>query len=319
MQRIGLAVAIITGLACGGRTQAQDWSPAGLSTMEIPFLASPAEPQPAEPLDVSWTRFDTILRSQDSIFDEPLATDRPDFTEASSTVGRTVMQIETGYTFIYDNSAGTRTRTHSFPETVFRYGVLDNVELRLVWNYLWQDDLTAGVADRFDGAEDLLVGTKLGLTSQNGYVPESALIIHLGTPTGGAPFTNQHTEIEFNYLFGWDLADDKYLAGSVGYSTATAISVVPLPGPGSMVVKDHHNIFHASLSHGFPVTESVTVYVEYFGLFPDELRDGRQEHYVDGGPMYLINNDLQLDMRLGIGLNEAADNLFAGTGLSARF
>src|SRR5687768_10953213 len=34
---------------------------------------------------------------------EPLVTDRPDFTEASSTVGLGVMQLESGYTYVYDS------------------------------------------------------------------------------------------------------------------------------------------------------------------------------------------------------------------------
>jgi hypothetical protein len=39
--------------------------------------------------------------------DEPLASDRPDFTESSSTVGRGIWQLESGYTFIEDRAGGT--------------------------------------------------------------------------------------------------------------------------------------------------------------------------------------------------------------------
>src|SRR5262245_38321981 len=49
---------------------------------------------------------------------EPLVTDRPDFTEASVTVGYGVAQLETGYTFFHDSEGGDRTRSHSFPETL---------------------------------------------------------------------------------------------------------------------------------------------------------------------------------------------------------
>lgn len=44
--------------------------------------------------------------------DEVLATDRPDFTEASSTVGRGVVQIESGYTYSV-LSTGVKFATHS--------------------------------------------------------------------------------------------------------------------------------------------------------------------------------------------------------------
>src|SRR5262245_49645413 len=53
---------------------------------------------------------------------EPLVTDRPDFTEASSTVGLGVFQIETGYTYSYDANATSSTTGHSYPETLLRYG-----------------------------------------------------------------------------------------------------------------------------------------------------------------------------------------------------
>ena len=51
---------------------------------------------------------------------EPLVTDRPDFTEATVTVGKGVSQIETGYTYIYDNADGESTRTQSFARAQIR-------------------------------------------------------------------------------------------------------------------------------------------------------------------------------------------------------
>src|SRR6188508_1634764 len=47
--------------------------------------------------------------------DEPLASDRPDFTEASTTVGRGVVQLESGYTYTHDDDGTNRTNSHSFP------------------------------------------------------------------------------------------------------------------------------------------------------------------------------------------------------------
>src|SRR5438128_184612 len=69
-------------------------------------------------------------------WDEPLSSDRPDFTEASNTVGRGVSQVEMGYTFAYDDGSGSRLYAHSYPELLFRQGLLfDWLEMRVAWNY----------------------------------------------------------------------------------------------------------------------------------------------------------------------------------------
>lgn len=262
-----------------------------------------------------------IVRAQEetgSVFDEPLATDRPDFTEASSVVGRGVLQIETGYTYFRDDEDGTRTRSHTFPESLFRYGISDNIELRLVWNYLWTSSATAGVSEKDDGAEDLVLGAKFALTSQSGWVPESALILDFSTPTGGAAMTNHHAEFGSNYLYGWDLPNDKSLAGSFGYSTATQFHSILLAPAVPLVVSDRHSVFHSSVTHGIPLNESWNAYFEYFGLYFDGLSGGRPENYFDSGVTYLFNNNVQFDARFGVGLNPSAIDFFAGTGISVR-
>jgi len=45
----------------------------------------------------------------------------------------------------------------------------------------------------------------------------------------------------------------------------------------------------------------------------------KPQHYFDGGLTYLISSDVQWDLRAGLGLNDAADDFFVGTGLSIRF
>lgn len=304
--RVLLVSCLTFGLAAGAQEALQD--------------STPVDGMP-EASDFEFPRWEGLLRRgvDPSVYDEPLETDRPDFTEASSVVPRGILQVETGYTFTSDSEGGIRNQSQTLPESLFRYGITDNAEFRLVWNYLWQDTTSAGVREHEDGAEDLTLGTKLALTSQSGWMPESALILDMSTPTGGTGITNRHAEFGADFLYGWDLPGDKYLAGSFGYATGTQLSTILLP-PGDLVVtSDRHNAFHASVTHGIPLGEAWNMYFEYFGIYLDGLAGGRPQNYFDSGMTYLLNNNLQLDVRLGVGLNPSADDFFAGTGLSVRF
>jgi len=70
-----------------------------------------------------------------------------------------------------------------------------------------------------------------------------------------------------------------------------------------------------SVSNGFTQTEESALFLEYFGLFPE---DHPSENYVDGGVTYAICADVQIDARIGFGLNDSAANLFTGLGLVVR-
>jgi hypothetical protein len=117
---------------------------------------------------------------------EPLITDRPDFTESSVTVGLGVVQIESGYTFTNDDSSEGHTNEHSFPETLFRIGALAEwFELRIGWNWGESAETVFGAGDEnLSGAEDLYLGIKLALTPQECCLPETGLIVQMNVPTG---------------------------------------------------------------------------------------------------------------------------------------
>ena len=61
------------------------------------------------------------------------------------------------------------------------------------------------------------------------------------------------------------------------------------------------------------------MYTEWFALMPNGAATAQVEHYGDGGFTFLLSDDIQWDIRAGVGLNEAADDYFVGTGVSIRF
>lgn len=63
----------------------------------------------------------------------------------------------------------------------------------------------------------------------------------------------------------------------------------------------------------------MSAFAEWFALIPCGANTEQTEYYIDGGFTYLINNNLQLDISAGIGLNEAAIDYFVGTGCSICF
>ena len=236
--------------------------------------------------------------------DEPLVTDRPDFTEASSTVGLGVAQLEIGYTYSFDDDGTTSTKAHSYPEPLLRLGVIaDWLELRVGWNYANEG---VGITD-FSGSEDLYLGVKIGLTPQEGILPEMALIPQMFVPVGDDPFTADEVMPGLNWIYGWEVNDFISTAGSTQFNRAI-----------DETTADSFTEWAQSWTIGYSLGERLGAYTEWFALIPHSADTAVPEHFFNGGFTVLINNNVQWDIRAGVGLNDAADDYFAGTGLSIR-
>ncbi len=235
---------------------------------------------------------------------EPLMTDRPDFTEASSTVGRRVLQIESGYTYSFNNDGSTQSIGHTYPESLFRYGFLaDWLELRMATNFANQriDSVSES------GMTDLYLGVKLGLTPQEGILPEMALVPQMTVPSGADEFSSDQVLPGLNWLYGWDVNDLISTAGSTQFNR-------DLDGQTNA----SYTKWAQSWTIGYSLAEKVGAYTEWFAIFPSSADTEKPQHYFDGGVTYRFTNDIQWDVRGGVGLNEAADDYFVGSGLSIR-
>lgn len=241
--------------------------------------------------------------------DEPLASDRPDFTEASTTVGRGVVQVETGYTYVRDNADGVKLTHHSFPETLFRVGIgAEWLELRLAYNHGIERIAPVGVHTiDTTGADDLYLGAKLGLTAQHGVLPEMALMPQMTVPTGHSIFTADDVLPGCNWLYGWDVTDWLSTAGSTQINKG---------------VDDDGTTYYEvaqSWTVGYSILENIGAYTEFFAFFPSGASTAEPEYYFDGGFTFSLTNDVQLDVRGGTGLNGAATDYFVGSGAVFRF
>lgn len=242
--------------------------------------------------------------------DEPIVTDRPDFTEASSTVGRGVLQIESGYTYVRNKDPDDNSTTHSVGEALFRFGVFaDWLELRLQALPLIQRDSTGpGPATTTSGLADLYLGAKIVMTPQEGLWPEMAITPQMFVPSGHPAFTANEVLPGVNWLYGWDVND--FLA--IGASTQFNHRIDG--GTGHKYTQ-----WAQSITLNYTLSEQVGAYTEWFVLCPSGADTERVQHYMDGGLTYKLTPDVQFDVRAGYGLSGAADDLFAGTGLSIRF
>lgn len=244
--------------------------------------------------------------------DEPLITDRPDFTESTETIPAGHLQIESGYTFTYNREGGTRTTDHTAPEMLWRIGVTDSVELRFGWNgYTFSDSLSkTGVGggsrkNTSQDANDLSLGLKVKLFEQEGWRPHFGIIAGVTVPTGAGGATTGDVDPGIVFLWAYDLSDGTAIAGNVGIALPT---------------EDGHRFVQttASLSYAFALAEKWGAYTEYFGIYPSSDSD-HDAHFFNTGVTYLVNKDFQLDVRVGLGLNEEAGDFFTGVGFSKRF
>lgn len=258
-----------------------------------------------------------------------ITTDRPDYTEASTTVGKGRVQLETGYTFTTDRQAGSRLSAHSYPEALLRIGVLAEwFELRLGQNFASERlTLPDGNIETVRGAEDLNVGTKLALTEQRHYLPEMALVLQATAPTGLRDFSAQSWLPGCNWLYGWEIVEDALaVGGSTQMNRGRGVQLLPVVNNAGLItdtVEGTHYFLELaqSITVNYTLTAKLGAYTEWFAFFPHSSLDPSvgTEHYLNGGFTYKFTPNIQFDIRAGVGLSRRSDDFFVGTGCSFRY
>ena len=123
---------------------------------------------------------------------QTMITDRPDQTESSSSVNKGSLQIETGFLLGFTEDGLSSERQLLAPTTLFRYGILNGLEIRVLSQFESLKDKNSN--ENLNGISDLEVGTKIELLKKENVNTEIAFLSHAILPTG--------TKVLSNDLFG---------------------------------------------------------------------------------------------------------------------
>ena len=244
---------------------------------------------------------------------ERIETERHDFTQSTDTVGQGVLQVESGYSYFYKDHEQEIENSHSTPETMLRLGLTDDIEFRVRFTYDWR---FIDIAEDLSGSQDMIWSFKLRMTDQNGWIPESAMELRATAPTGGSDWSLGSVVGGFDYIYGWELYEGWELYGSTGclVDGLGDLSLLPEDPTGDQFV-----VWTQSVALGIEISEYVTFYSEWFGLFSHALEDSFIISIYNVGVDFYLTHNLVLDVRAGVGLTVDSDDFFTGIGGGYRF
>ncbi len=209
--------------------------------------------------------------------------DRPGASTGPSVVGHKVIQLEQGIQYDGDGGAGTFT----FSNTLLRYGLFPNMELRLGGDgFMYQEsEEISGFTSAFSG---LSIGTKIKCFEGEGIVPAVSVLADFGIPcTASEGFNVDYLAPSLYLLFENPVND--WL--SIGYNLGAEWDGT-LPQPTTF----------AALCLGFSMTEDLGCFVEsynYFGSLGNT-------YAMDFGLNWMAGRKVQLDLAANIDLTNPA-------------
>jgi len=229
----------------------------------------------------------------------PIETDRPDFTEATSTVETGHVQSEGGYTFTRDGAE----RAQSIGELLVRIGTTDWSELRVGVNSY---DVIGPNTSRKSGMEDATLGAKIRLRvggEEPSVVPALSLLVGTTVPTGARTLNDRTWRPEAKLAAAWHLTKRTGLSANGNYSYESDAG-------------ERFSQWASSLSLDTELSSVVGAYAEYYGFYGPAFP---AKHYINAGVTRALGRDTQLDFRVGTRTNAPFPAYFTGIGLARRW
>lgn len=230
-----------------------------------------------------------------------LITDRPDATESPSVVPKNYIQVETGAFYDSFEENNFKTENFTYNTMLIRYGVLDNLEFRLGWDYTNTktkfNDTEILSTDSFS---PLLLGFKVSIAEESGILPEIGFLGHLNLPFSvKKDLRPENTGVDFRFSFAHTLNEKSSLSYNLGAAWEN---------------DSPEAAYLYTIAYGYSLSDTWGAYVELYGDFPE---NNKANHLWDAGITYLLSNNVQLDTTVGSSITKGQD-LLLSAGVSFR-
>jgi hypothetical protein len=237
-----------------------------------------------------------------------MSTDRPGQSTPPGILTPGSVQLEAGLQLTGDKTgegnAEIATKTLSIPAGLVRIGMLKTMELRLSTEFRSVTTTVGGSAGSdttVSGLAGISLGTKVGITQEDGAIPETALLLMLGLPEiGNENFRPASVAPSFLLAMRNGLSSSLNLYYNIGayWDGATP------SGTGQY-----------GLSLGASLSNSLSAFGELYG----NLKTGAAPlHAADAGVALVVAPNFQLDLSGGAGITSNAPDYFISAGISLR-
>jgi hypothetical protein len=237
-----------------------------------------------------------------------ISPDRPGQSTPPGILAPGYVQLEAGVQLTGDKTgdgnAEITTQTLSVPAGLIRIGLLKTMELRLSTEFRSVKTSfggTAGGDTTISGLAGIALGTKVGITQEEGAIPETALLLTLGLPEIGSE-NFRPASVAPSFL----LAMRNGLSSAVNlyYNLGAYWDGATPSGTGQY-----------GISLGVSLSNNLSAFGEIYG----NLKTGALPlHATDAGLALVVDPCIQLDLSGGVGITPSAPDYFINAGVSLR-
>ncbi len=224
-----------------------------------------------------------FLIFQSSNIYSQIITDRPSQTVSPLIIKTGYVQIETGI---------STEEIQSKINSLVRIGILNGVEVRINSNYIINDEISFQKKSSFG---DFELGSKFTILEMDQINTNISFLTYLSIPTAPEVFSNNEYGFLNKLLVSHNLTSDSQVGYNIGYNKFT----------------NYDGLYVYSLLYG----KTLGSFSIFFELFGNSNSDTSNFNF-DSGLTYLIDNDKQLDLSIGKGLNN--DLFFLKLGFSIK-
>lgn len=223
-----------------------------------------------------------------------LPADRPGYTWGAEVLPLHKVSWENGIGF---ESSSDGSHTMTLNSTIIRYGIFDNMELRIGTDFLMFND---GLSTRNTlGIAPLTFGTKIKVFESSNWLPSIGLLAEFQTPhIGSKALLPSHLAPSMYVLFEHSINDWMWLCYNAGVvwdgETATPQTFL-------------------SLATGFNITDDIGTFVDCYNYLHPE--DGNQ-YMSEIGLTWMVLPRLQVDIECGLDLQNLGKYFSIGGGIA---
>jgi hypothetical protein len=232
----------------------------------------------------------------------PIVPDRPGQTNPPNVVASGTVQLETGFSQEAQNADGIKMTNYLYNTSLVRIGLMSSCELRITAEYAGIRIDSGSHSSVMKGFNPVSLGTKIMMCPEKGILPQTAMNIAFTLPyVGRKEFRPSFLAPSFFLLMQNTLTEKL----TIGYNL------------GLQWDGERPNATAAySISPTFTMTNGLSIYAELYGFSTEK---SISDYRAGMGCAYLINDNVQIDISGGVGLNTIAPDSFVAFGCAWRF